>query len=126
MDFVIGGCYQGKTAYVKEVYGFEDKDIIYAGNIMNNDMQGRCCLAGFHIFIKRLLEEKADIDKNISELFEKNEIKVIISDEIGYGIVPSDAFEREYRETAGRQSCILAQKADRVIRVVSGIGIVIR
>ena len=47
---------------------------------------------------------------------------VIISDEIGYGLVPVDVFEREYREKSGRVNCYLAEKADQVIRVVCGIG----
>ena len=47
---------------------------------------------------------------------------VIISDEIGYGLVPIDAFERKYREEAGRVNCFFARKAEQVIRVVCGIG----
>lgn len=126
MDFIIGGCFQGKREYVKQKYGFTESDFIDAKDIKNNDMQGKRCLVGFHRFIKALLSEGADIEKNVTLLLEKNDICVIISDEIGYGIVPIDAFEREYRELVGRQSCILAQRADKVIRVVSGIGTVIK
>lgn len=126
MDFVIGGCFQGKLEYVKKKYGFAENNLMYAENIKNNDMQGKCCLVGFHLFIKNLLMEGKDIEKSVSTLLEKNDIHVIISDEIGYGIVPIDAFEREYREAVGRQCCILAQRADKVVRVVSGIGMVIK
>lgn len=126
MDFIIGGCFQGKREYVKEKYGFTESDFIDAKDIKNNDMQGKRCLVGFHRFIRTLLLEGADIEKNVTLLLEKNDIRVIISDEIGYGIVPIDAFEREYREIVGRQCCILAQKAERVVRVVSGIGAAIK
>lgn len=47
---------------------------------------------------------------------------IIISNEVGYGLVPVEAFEREYRETVGRVNCFFAGEAEQVIRVVSGIG----
>ena len=46
----------------------------------------------------------------------------IISDEIGNGIVPMDAFEREYRERTGRILVDLANKAEEVERVICGLG----
>ena len=47
---------------------------------------------------------------------------IVIADEIGNGIVPLDAFEREYREQTGRAEILLAKKADEVVRVICGIG----
>ena len=46
---------------------------------------------------------------------------MIICDEIGNGIVPLDAFEREYREHTGRILIELAGKADEVVRIICGI-----
>ena len=37
-------------------------------------------------------------------------------------IVPLDSFEREYRERLGRLLCEIAAKAERVERIVCGIG----
>ena len=45
-----------------------------------------------------------------------------LGDEIGNGIVPMEHEEREYRELTGRLLCELANKADRVERIVCGIG----
>ena len=47
---------------------------------------------------------------------------IVISDEIGNGIVPLDNFEREYRERTGRILVKLAEQADEVVRVICGIG----
>ena len=47
---------------------------------------------------------------------------VLVSDEVGSGIVPIDAFEREFREKNGRVNCYLASQAEQVIRVPAGIG----
>lgn len=52
----------------------------------------------------------------------RNDNCIIISDEIGNGIVPVEAFEREYRERTGRILIQLAQKAEEVERVICGIG----
>ncbi len=47
-------------------------------------------------------------------------------DEIGCGLVPVDAFEREYREAVGRIMTGLTKKAVRADRVICGIGYVIK
>ncbi len=126
MDFIIGGCCQGKKDYVKRQYGFCESDFICAAQLEQNDMEGKCCLTDFHLYIRQLMKEEKNIEENIVALFQKNDIRVIISDEIGYGVVPADTFERAYREAVGRTSCMLAGKADKVVRVVSGIGVVIK
>lgn len=44
---------------------------------------------------------------------EENKDTIVIADEIGNGIVPLDAFEREYREQTGRAEILLAKKQTR-------------
>lgn len=46
--------------------------------------------------------------------------------EVGCGIVPVDAGEREWRERAGRLGCLLAAEAEAVVRVTCGIGRVVK
>ena len=41
--------------------------------------------------------------------------------EIGGGVVPMDADARAQREAAGRLSCLLAERADTVVRVCCGL-----
>ena len=45
----------------------------------------------------------------------------VIAAEIGAGIVPMDPEERRKREAAGRLACLLAERADTVIRVCCGL-----
>jgi adenosyl cobinamide kinase/adenosyl cobinamide phosphate guanylyltransferase len=47
---------------------------------------------------------------------------VIISAELGCGVVPADRFLREYREVSGRVNCYFAREARQVIRVICGVG----
>ena len=51
---------------------------------------------------------------------------VITAAEVGGGIVPIDPVQRVQREAAGRLSCLLAARADAVVRVFCGIPTVIK
>lgn len=105
MILVIGGAFQGKTEYVRENFGDSKK-------VINH----------YHLKVKEQLHEGKDPLKEAEALLMENKDCVIISDEIGYGLVPVDAFERQYREAAGRVNCYLAKRAEQVVRVVCGIG----
>lgn len=119
MILIIGGSYQGKTAYASE--HFADGYLIY-----NH----------YHETIKEQMRSGLDPMEEARKLVASEEMRgssgrqgkeiVIISDEIGYGLVPIDAFEREYREVDGRIHCYLAGYAAQVIRVTCGIGIRIK
>lgn len=105
MILVTGGAFQGKTEYVRETFG-----------------ESITVINRYHLKVKEQLKEGKDPLKEAEALLAKEEDCVIISDEIGYGLVPVDAFERQYREAAGRVNCFLAKRAKQVIRVVCGIG----
>jgi adenosyl cobinamide kinase/adenosyl cobinamide phosphate guanylyltransferase len=49
------------------------------------------------------------------------EREVVIATEVGGGVVPADQDERRNREAAGRLACLLAARADTVIRVCCGL-----
>lgn len=105
MILIIGGAHQGKTAYATEHFGKE-----------------AVIIDEYHLQIKKQLEEEKDPLSEVQHLLEENENCVIISNEVGYGLVPVDAFLRKYREAVGRVNCYLAGQADQVIRVICGIG----
>lgn len=47
--------------------------------------------------------------------------EIVIATEVGGGVVPADPQERAAREAAGRLSCLLAERADTVVRVCCGL-----
>lgn len=78
----------------------------------------------FHLFVREELKAGKSpelLKKEIFEIIGKNPEIVIVSDEIGNGIVPSDIFERMYREETGRLLCAIAEKAQKVVRIVCGL-----
>ena len=51
---------------------------------------------------------------------------VVVSNELGMGIVPAYPLGRYFREIAGKMNQMVAEKADEVYFVVSGISIKIK
>lgn len=117
MRFVIGGADSGKLDFVKENYCVDE--ILTADYDSVLTAKSVC---DFHFFIKKLMADGKDIIAIIDEILEKNSDITIISTEIGYGVVPMDKDDREWRETVGRTCCYIAKKADEVVRVVCGVG----
>ena len=66
------------------------------------------------------------IQRLAEQIMEKNPGLVIVTTELGYGLVPVDPFERAYREAVGRICTELAACANRVDRVICGVGIRIK
>ena len=128
MKLVIGGCFQGKLDYVLKNYELEDCFILEQElpDITLLPKEGNqkktIIMNHFHVWVKRNLEQGKNPEQEILEFVNKNPDCIIISDEIGNGIVPIDSFEREYRERTGRVLIKLAEQADEVIRVICGIG----
>ncbi|WP_334136553.1 bifunctional adenosylcobinamide kinase/adenosylcobinamide-phosphate guanylyltransferase, partial [Muricomes intestini] len=70
----------------------------------------------------RMLEEGNEFEGLAKNIAQKNPGLIIVTDEIGYGLVPIDAFERRYRELTGRICTEVAAYSCRVDRVVCGVG----
>jgi adenosylcobinamide kinase/adenosylcobinamide-phosphate guanylyltransferase len=51
---------------------------------------------------------------------------VIVSNEVGLGIVPDNALAREFRDVAGRLHQRVASRADKVIFMVAGLPMVVK
>lgn len=78
-------------------------------------------IADFHLVIYEVLKAGDDAQVFTKHLIEQNPDAVVVSDEIGLGIVPIDPFERRWREETGRALCLLAAQASHVTRVYCGI-----
>ena len=77
--------------------------------------------------VQELVGKSIMTEEELEALADKlAEFRVVISCEVGGGVVPLDRGERIWRENAGRLACLLADRADRVILVHCGIGICIK
>lgn len=123
MKLVIGGYAQGKLNYVRGKYDVEAGKI-YDGEIPENleEEKGTVVINHFHNWVKKKIANDGCPETEIFAFVEKYPDCIIISDEVGNGIVPIEAFEREYRERTGRILVEIAKKAEEVERVICGIG----
>lgn len=128
MKLVIGGRAQGKLNYVlqhmtDENYQIYDGVFPDEGELFNLTKKNEWLIVNhFHKWVNKELKENRNPEEELEAFLKKGVRFVIISDEIGNGIVPVDAFERDYRERTGRMLITLANQADEVVRVICGIG----
>ena len=117
MVLIIGGAYQGKTAYAKKTYGIQDAEI-FTCETETLDLTARCLrhLERFALACVRAGREPADelARLDLSE-------KILICEDISCGVVPMDAETREWREAAGRMNAYLAARAGTVTRIFCGL-----
>lgn len=122
MRLVIGGYAQGKLDYVKGKYDMQDSVILDGKIEMTHMSCKRLIVNHFHNWVRNSLEQGGCPEEEIEEFLEQNPDCILISDEVGNGIVPIEPFEREYRERLGRILIGLAKRAESVERVICGIG----
>ncbi|MCD8362631.1 MAG: bifunctional adenosylcobinamide kinase/adenosylcobinamide-phosphate guanylyltransferase [Lachnospiraceae bacterium] len=124
MILVTGGCFQGKKDYAFETFQIARKDAADGADCAMEAIFEVKLLYHFHEYIRRMLQTGQELD--LEKLQLENPDIVLVTNELGYGVVPVDQFDREYREKTGRVCCEIAKRAKEVHRVVCGIGTVIK
>lgn len=102
MIFVTGPLFSGKREYIQNTLHLSPEE--FAARAVWD--------------VERLAAGVTDLEE-LAEQLAAHEI--VITSEIGGGVVPVDPAERAAREAAGRLSCLLAGRADTVVRVVCGL-----
>lgn len=98
---IVGGACQGKRAYAERAYGPVTLDQL-------------------HLEAHRRMEREEPVS-SLPEELDRLGNWTVLCDEVGSGVIPVDAFDREWREAVGRLCCDLAARADIVERVCCGI-----
>lgn len=108
MLFITGPLYSGKRTFARQLLGCGEAEL---GRYAVWDVQALA----------------ADAPDGLEALAERlAQYPVVIATEVGGGVVPVDAAERAVREAAGRLACLLAARADTVVRVFCGIPTVLK
>jgi len=108
MKLYVGGVYQGQAELAKQEN--PDSEVFF----------------DFHETVRQKLSEGVNPREFALEFCENHPNAVVVSDEVGSGVVPIRAEDRAFREAAGRALCVIAQRAETVTRVVCGIGVRIK
>ena len=102
MIFVTGPLFPGKREWIRTALGLTQEEMVRRA-VWDVEQQAA---------------QASDLEALASELSMR---EIVIASEIGGGVVPVDPAERKAREAAGRLSCLLAQRADTVVRVYCGL-----
>ena len=113
-ELVIGGAYQGKTAYVREKYGLAEGEIQVCSEEKEPDFRA--------LFISHLERYVLFcLKKGIKPELRFAEGAVLLSDDISCGIVPMDPLFRRWREETGLFLREVAGRSHMVTRVSCGL-----
>ncbi len=104
---ITGPLYSGKRAYACQLLGCGPEEL-----------EGRAVWE-----VQTLAAHCGDLEGLADRLAR---YEAVLITEIGGGVVPADPEERAGREAAGRLGCLLAQRAERVIRVFCGLPMVLK
>ena len=136
MELYIGGFAQGKLEYVKCRYNENQKteklfvkvidcvDSHYKKMLLETECDV-LILNHLHLWVRDLLDEGMEEEKiqtTILSWIKSNPDVIVICDELGNGIVPIKKQERVWREQTGRLMIELAKQAERVERILCGLG----
>ena len=123
MIFIIGGREQGKTAYAMKLWEkrtLERRKTKDLSTVLNRSKNPEACrvtariadgrletdeqtimqadlITHFELFVRREMEAGRDPYVFAERLMQENPDAFVTADEIGCGIVPMEAFERDYR-----------------------------
>jgi adenosylcobinamide kinase/adenosylcobinamide-phosphate guanylyltransferase len=82
------------------------------------------------LWLSNLMLAERDIDAEIERLEQAmlahRAPLVLVSNEVGSGIVPDNALARRFRDAQGRLNQRIAARADRVVLLVAGIPLIVK
>lgn len=149
MELYIGGFAQGKLEYVQNKKAEEATSIVMVIDCAQSDYQKTLqsidnkiknenadvnnianvndivIINHLHLWVKDLLSEgmeESEVQSTILSWVATHPNTILICDELGNGIVPLEKMERIWREQTGRLMIELAKQAERVERILCGLG----
>lgn len=149
MELYIGGFAQGKLEYVQNKKAGEAISIAMVIDCAQSDYQKTLqsidnkiknenadvnnianvndivIINHLHMWVKDLLREgmeESEVQSTILSWVATHPNTILICDELGNGIVPLEKMERIWREQTGRLMIELAGQAERVERILCGLG----
>lgn len=117
MIFVIGPLFSGKQDYIMQALGWSETDFLEKAvrDVQNLAAEAAEAVETSHSPLDDLQEKLRSLADRLSQK------EVVIATETGCGVIPLDPRERRNQEAAGRLSCLLAERAETVVRICCGI-----
>lgn len=114
MELILGGAYQGKLTWAMQQHGLAPDDLCDLAQV--DPIPDKRCYHHLESYTRRTAQPERALYENA----------VVISREIGSGVVPMDAQERAWRERHGAFLQELAATSTRVTRIFCGLAQVLK
>ena len=115
-----------QPSYQEMLQGIDSKTKNNSDDINNvADADGILIINHLHLWVKDLLREgmeETTVQSTILSCVAAHPNIILICDELGNGIVPLEKMDRIWREQTGRLTVELAKQAERVERILCGLG----
>ncbi|MDE6004774.1 MAG: bifunctional adenosylcobinamide kinase/adenosylcobinamide-phosphate guanylyltransferase [Oscillospiraceae bacterium] len=127
MKLIIGGYAQGRLTYTLKKYHLTKQDVcdIYNDNNFKN-YQEKKIIYHAEEFITIWQNTGKNISEEINKLLPNLQDKIIITQEVGCGLIPISPEKRQWREQVGHLNQALAESSETVERVCCGLGMYIK
>ena len=137
LSLVLGGARSGKSRYAERLITTYPPPWIYVATAEAGDgaLAGAPAKAAILVdcltlWLSNVLQSGLDIDAGTTSLLEVLAARagptVIVSNEVGLGIVPENALARRFRDLQGTLNQRLAAQAQRVIMMVAGVPVAVK
>lgn len=121
MILVVGGIHSGRKTFVREALGYGDAAFVDAARLAHDSAPrrhaGRAAVGCEELVRTHGVEEALALLAGFD---------VVVVRLVGAGVVPVSRDDAAWRERVGRLGCVLAARADVVVRMVCGIPEVIK
>lgn len=119
MTLITGGAYSGKTEFAIKRFNIKSTDIIDGAECSLEQVFACRAIRNFQLLVKRFgTSDGAALTRTIHL---ENPDLIIITNEIGSGIIPMEKSDRIWREETGRACCAAAGFSNLVVRMCCGI-----
>ncbi|MDE5768663.1 MAG: bifunctional adenosylcobinamide kinase/adenosylcobinamide-phosphate guanylyltransferase [Oscillospiraceae bacterium] len=133
MKLIIGGYAQGRLSYALKKYHLTERDVLDLENVEkfedfeNPDFwKEKKIIYHAENLITSCLRNHQNILQEIQKKLPDFQNKIIITQEVGCGLVPIDPDERRWREAVGHMNQLLAEYSESVERVCCGLGMFLK
>lgn len=114
MELILGGAYQGKLTWAVRQYGLTPDELCDLAQ--SDPIPGKRCYFHLEAYTRRTAQPQLACFGDA----------IVISREIGSGVVPIDPQERLWRERHGALLQKIAAKSTRVTRIFCGLAEVLK
>ena len=124
MEMIIGGAWQGKEAYARKKWpAVEFRE---GGTLTREELLKAEGVLRFHEYIHHALLRGESLENLAQELIDFNPRMILVTQELGCGLVPMEAFDRRSREETGRICTQLAAFSTSVTRIICGLPVCLK